>query len=224
MTTSSDTQLYTAAAAADQLHVSPDTLRRWTKEFAAQLSATAVGAGYYRYSGADIKRLQIIRDLLSEGKTANEIARQLSPHEPEPAVAEETPKAPDAGNDNHRSSGQAPETSRPSGAESSVVLQGSDTAAREPAMIVLREVLTGFGAGQEAILNSQQANRNLMGVVIHDNFNLKEENARLRERMLKLEQDLNELRKMQAEQRLALEGRMRQVEQKKDWFSRLLGF
>ena len=85
MSTSPDTQLYTAAAAADQLHVSPDTLRRWTKEFAAQLSATAVGAGYYRYSGADIKRLQTIRDLLSEGKTANEIARQLSPHEPEPA-------------------------------------------------------------------------------------------------------------------------------------------
>ncbi len=224
MTTSPDTQLYTAAAAADQLHVSPDTLRRWTKEFAAQLSATAVGAGYYRYSGSDIKRLQIIRDLLSEGKTANEIARQLSPHEPEPPVADETPKAPDAGNDNHRSSRPAPEPSRPTGPESSVVLQGSDTAAREPAMIVLREVLTGFGAGQEAILNSQQANRNLMGVVIQDNFNLKEENARLRDRMLKLEQDLNELRKMQAEQRLALEGRMRQVEQKKDWFSRLLGF
>ena len=91
-------------------------------------------------------------------------------------------------------------------------------------MVVLREVLTGFGAGQEAILNSQQANRNLMGVVIQDNFNLKEENARLRDRMLKLEQDLNELRRMQAEQRQLVEMRMRQVEQKKDWFSRLLGF
>jgi hypothetical protein len=89
---------------------------------------------------------------------------------------------------------------------------------------VLREVLTGFAAGQEAILNSQQANRNLMGVVIQDNFNLKEENARLRDRMLKLEQEMNELRRLQTEQRQHLEQRMHQVEQKKDWLSRLLGF
>lgn len=221
MSNSPDTQLYTAAAAADQLHVSPDTLRRWTKEFAAQLSATAVGAGYYRYSGADIKRLQIIRDLLSEGKTANEIARQLSPHEPEaPPAADEH----HSGTDRYHDTQPVADPARQGNNQSSVVLQGTDAAAREPAMIVLREVLTGFGAGQEAILNSQQANRNLMGVVIQDNFNLKEENARLRDRMLKLEQDLNEVRKMQAEQRQILEVRMRQVEQKKDWFSRLLGF
>jgi regulator of replication initiation timing len=90
--------------------------------------------------------------------------------------------------------------------------------------MVLREVLQGFASGQEAILNSQQANRNLMGVMIQDNFNLKEENARLRERMLKLEQELNELRRTQAEQRQHLEQRLRQIEQKKDWLSRLLGF
>jgi DNA-binding transcriptional MerR regulator len=223
MSTSPDSQLYTAAAASDQLQVSPDTLRRWTKEFAAQLSATAVGAGYYRYSGADIKRLQIIRDLLSEGKTADEIARQLSPQEPEtPVPARDDHRAADrlAAPDNHR----APEPTVPRSAESAVVLQGSDAAAREPAMVVLREVLTGFAAGQEAILNSQQANRNLMGVVIQDNFNLKEENARLRDRMLKLEQDLNEVRRMQSEQRQHLEGQLRQIAQKKDWFSRLLGF
>ena len=226
MSTPPDSQLYTAAAAADQLQVSPDTLRRWTKEFAAQLSATAVGAGYYRYSGADIKRLQIIRDLLSAGKTANEIARQLSPHEPEAPPADDHHQAADkmAATDNDNGAEPLSEPVRQGGSQSSVVLQGTDAAAREPAMVVLREVLTGFGAGQEAILNSQQVNRNLMGVVIQDNFNLKEENARLRDRMLKLEQDLNELRRMQAEQRQFLDMRMRQVEQKKDWFSRLLGF
>jgi DNA-binding transcriptional MerR regulator len=223
MSTSPDSQLYTAAAASEQLHVSPDTLRRWTKEFAAQLSATAVGAGYFRYSGADIKRLLIIRDLLSEGKTANEIARQLSPHESEPpSLAQDNHQDADTVDDadNHQPAEQIP----PAAGQSSVVLQGSDSAGPEPAMLVLREVLTGFGAGQEAILNSQQANRNLMGVVIQDNFNLKEENARLRERMLKLEQDLNELRRMQAEQRQSIEARLRQLDQKKDWFSRLLGF
>ena len=211
MSSANEAQLFTAAAVADQLHISPDTLRRWTREFAAQLSASAVGAGYYRYSTADVKRLQTIRDLLAEGKTSEEVAKQLStPPAAEPAPAQ-----------NHEHLDPAP-----SGAESSAMVIHTEEgdANPNPASMVLREVLTGFAAGQEAILNSQQANRNLMGVVIQDNFNLKEENARLRDRMLKLEQELAEIRRMQAEQRQQLEQRMRQVEQKKDWLSRLLGF
>ena len=113
---------------------------------------------------------------------------------------------------------------------SAVVIHTEDSSSNQnPATMVLREVLTGFASGQEAILNSQQANRNLMGVVIQDNFNLKEENARLRDRMLKLEQEMNELRRLQAEQRTLLDQRLRQfeqrqAEQKKDWLSRLLGY
>ena len=90
--------------------------------------------------------------------------------------------------------------------------------------MLLREVLTGFAAGQEAILNSQQANRNLIGVVIQDNFNLKDENARLRERMLKLEQELGELRRAQTEYRHQVEERLRGFERRRDWLSRLFGF
>ena len=216
MTTTNEAQLFTAAAVSDQLHISPDTLRRWTREFAAQLSASAVGSGYYRYSTIDVKRLQTIRDLLAEGKTSDEVSKQLAA----PPV-EETPPAED----------HEPLTAPASEKQSSaVVIHTEDSSSNQnPATMVLREVLTGFASGQEAILNSQQANRNLMGVVIQDNFNLKEENARLRDRMLKLEQEMNELRRLQAEQRTLLDQRLRQfeqrqAEQKKDWLSRLLGY
>ena len=211
MSTTNEAQLFTAAAVSDQLHISPDTLRRWTREFAAQLSASAVGSGYYRYSLDDIKRLQTIRDLLAEGRTSEEVARQLSTPpaaEPPPAEEHEPLEMPAAENQN-----------------SAMVIHTEESGNNQnPASMVLREVLTGFASGQEAILNSQQANRNLMGVVIQDNFNLKEENARLRDRMLKLEQEMSELRRLQTEQRQHLEQRMHQVEQKKDWLSRLLGF
>lgn len=204
----SNSQLYTAEAVAEQLHIAPEQLRHWTKEFAAQLSASAVGSGYYRYSPVDVRRLQTIRDLSEQGKSYEEVTGQLTPSESEGYTTTQ---------DNHHEPEQAREPA-------AVVIHSEDTAGQGPAAMVLREVLTGFAAGQEAILNSQQANRNLMGVVIQDNFNLKEENARLRERMMKLEQDLNELRRAQLEQRQQWEKRMHQFEQKKDWFSRLLGF
>jgi hypothetical protein len=57
-----------------------------------------------------------------------------------------------------------------------------------------------------------QVNRNLLGVIIQDNFNLKEENAKLRERMLKLEQELAELKRRDSDYRLYLEQRINHME------------
>ena len=68
--------------------------------------------------------------------------------------------------------------------------------------------------GQQAILSSQQANRDLMGVVIQDNFNLKEENVKLRDRMLRLEQELGELRRGEDGQHRIVEERLRQLEKR----------
>jgi hypothetical protein len=65
---------------------------------------------------------------------------------------------------------------------------------------------------QQAIQNSLQVNRNLQGVIIQDNFNLKEENMKLRERMQHLEKELSEARKRDAEYRLMLEQRLARVE------------
>jgi len=204
-----DSQLQSAEVVAEQLNVSVEQLRRWTREFAAQLSVSAVGAGYYRYSGEDVQRLQTIRDMLAQGKSFEEVTSHLTPSANEGPVIIQ---------DNHHEPAQAPQSEN-----AAVVIQPDESASQSAAPVVLREMLSGFAAGQEAILNSQQANRNLMGVVIQDNFNLKEENARLRERMLKLEQELNDLRRQQSEQRHQLEQRLNQIERKKDWLSRLLG-
>ena len=59
-----------------------------------------------------------------------------------------------------------------------------------------------------------QVNRNLLGVLIQDNFNVKEENAKLRDRVLKLEQSLNELRQEKQASPLS-EQRQRELETRK---------
>ena len=65
---------------------------------------------------------------------------------------------------------------------------------------------------QRAILNSQQSNRDLIGVLIQDNFNLKADNQKLRDRMLALERDLTELRRRDEARRDAAEARLQAVE------------
>jgi DNA-binding transcriptional MerR regulator len=57
------------------------------------------------------------------------------------------------------------------------------------------DTIDNLRQGQLSVLNSQAANRELMGVVIQDNFNLKEENNRLRNRMLELERQLGQVRR-----------------------------
>jgi len=63
------------------------------------------------------------------------------------------------------------------------------------AMAYLSETINELRQGQLSVLNSQSANRELMGVLIQDNFNLKEENARLRERSLELERRMGKQRR-----------------------------
>ncbi len=93
----------------------------------------------------------------------------------------------------------------------------------------LSDGLQTIATGQKTILDSQQVNRDLLGVVIQDNFNLKEENARLRERMLRLEQELGDLRKRAGKQD-ALEERIKALEQAqtsaddRGWLARFFGF
>jgi N-acetylmuramic acid 6-phosphate (MurNAc-6-P) etherase len=78
---------------------------------------------------------------------------------------------------------------------------------------VLADTLRAMIENQQTIQNSLQVNRNLQGVIIQDNFNLKEENMKLRERMLRMEQELSDLRKRDAEHRLLLEQRLAHLEQ-----------
>jgi regulator of replication initiation timing len=66
-----------------------------------------------------------------------------------------------------------------------------------------------------------QVNRNLLGVLIQDNFNLKEENAKLRDRVLKLEQAMNQLRQLRQEKETSSlsQAKQRELESRKGCLS-----
>ncbi len=81
-----------------------------------------------------------------------------------------------------------------------------------PAARFLRDAVQGMADNQQIILNSQQASRDLMGVMIQDNLNLKGEASSLRERMLEMERELAELRRRQADYRERMETRVHVLE------------
>lgn len=86
------------------------------------------------------------------------------------------------------------------------------TEPEETTALVVAASLHSLADAQRAILNGQQANRDLIGVVVQDNFNLKAENQRLRDRMLSLERDLTELRRLDEARREGTEARLQATE------------
>ncbi len=79
---------------------------------------------------------------------------------------------------------------------------------------MLADTLHTVAEGQQLLLGSQQANREVLSVVLQDNFNLKEENAKLRDRMLELERDMAEIRRLEATRRETLEARLLRLEER----------
>ncbi|MFQ6014194.1 MAG: MerR family transcriptional regulator [Anaerolineae bacterium] len=197
----SEIMLKTATEVATELNISPSTLRRWSTEFGPYLSknvnqssSSSSTKGHRRYNDDDMAVLGKVKEMLADGLTYREVSKRLAD-----TVGGE----------------RKPESITVLPSEEQGVVSGLP-------LVALRELLHSFSEGQEAILSSQQANRNLLGVVIQDNFNLKEENTRLRERMLRLEQELAELRRNNWDHRASLEERVRSLE-RKGWLSRLLG-
>ncbi len=178
-----DTNYKTTTEIASELAVSPQTLKNWTKEFAPFFSAPGASAdGSRRYTDEDEAVLKQIKDHLAAGLTFEETAEEL------------------------RNAGYAD------------VLEGEQS--RGPLSItsaqqgfsVLTDTLRAMIENQQTIQNSLQVNRNLLGVIIQDNFNLKEENSKLRERMLKLEHELSDVKKRDSDYRLYLEQRINRMD------------
>lgn len=186
----------TLQEAASELGVTHDTLKRWTREFSPFLSASR-GAGKdgarRRFVPDDMTVLRRIKEQLTAGQSTEEVAEYL------------------------QSEGRN-ETS-----ELVVRPQEGALATEGAALGVLTDTLRAMIENQQTIQNSLQVNRNLQGVIIQDNFNLKEENIKLRERMQKLEQELSELRKRDLDHRLLLEQRLAHLEQesRKSFWSKL---
>jgi DNA-binding transcriptional MerR regulator len=187
---------------ATQLQVSPSTLRRWSKEFSSFLSDAAGRPhdedegriSHRRYTDKDLEILMTVKGLLTEGLTYPQVAKRLEALHPDRTDASVL----------FDDDEDSVTTHGPSLQDSPYV----------PAMTVLADTLHTVADGQQLLLGSQQANRELLTVVLQDNFNLKQENAKLRDRMLELERDLISTRRRDDAQRRNLEARLRRIEEK----------
>jgi DNA-binding transcriptional MerR regulator len=185
---------YTPQAIAGELDVSPATLRRWSQRFSAYLSQVAGGSDqgktHRRYAETDLTTLRLVKELMNQGLTYEQVEQQLA--NPAGGTFESPLNAPD-GHFSEDDLGDQP--------EKGLVLANANESA---AVAFLTSTLAALSESQKSILNSQAANRELMGVLIQDNFNLKEENNRLRERILEVERSLAQVRQDTEWQREAL--------------------
>ncbi len=185
---------------ARELGISTSTLRRWAKEFNPHLSKTAgepgrtgVGASTHRrYTQDDVDFLAKVKALLDQGMTYGQVIRHLKGKTPAPRQEEQEGDA---------------YPIVPSEAEMEAPALGRS-------FVVVADALRNIGENQQALQNSLQVNRNLLGVLIQDNFNLKEENAKMRDRVLKLEQAVNQFRQERQTSPLSQE-QQRELESRK---------
>lgn len=186
---------------AAQLEISPSTLRRWSSEFADALSDEAgrpepsegSQVAHRRYTDEDLETLLTIKGLLDEGLTYVQVSKRLETLRLRESLADVEP-----GDGESEVTALGP--SRP------------DVSTFSPAAAVLADTMHTVADGQQLLLGSQQANRELLTVVLQDNFALKEENAKLRDRMLNLERELSEMRRQDGVHRKALEARLQKIE------------
>lgn len=201
---------------ATQLQISPSTLRRWSNEFSDFLSDAAGrpqaegAATHRRYTDKDLETLMTIKGLLAEGLTYIQVGKRLETLRLRQSTAEAALDA-DAFADAEVDAGAVTEDDTPGVTILGPSLQRSSSVF--PAVTVLADTLHTVADGQQMLLGSQQANRDLLSVVLQDNFSLKEENAKLRDRMLELERDLAEMRRLELTRRDGLEARLREIEQ-----------
>ncbi|MEX1020005.1 MAG: hypothetical protein WDZ49_10125 [Litorilinea sp.] len=202
---------FTFAQVANHLNVAPDTLRRLTRRFDRHL-----GDGIYaqdsHFSGADVAALVTVQQLLSQGYDDAQIHQQLTP-----TAAADLPSDPSLS----QISGQSP--SQPPGQSARTALSTIVDNDQVPAHLgqtsgqsglpkAINDVLDTLVGGQKAVLNSQASVREMLGVVAQDNFNLKEENRKLRERMLELERAHGEYLRRDEARRERMENRIHALE------------
>jgi DNA-binding transcriptional MerR regulator len=186
---------------AAQLQLSPSTLRRWSNEFSDFLSdsagrpqsASGGQTAHRRYTDEDLETLLNIKGLLDEGLTYIQVGKRLEALRLRKTMG----------------SGQSQDGEQQTTALGPSFLDASSVA---PAVTVLADTLHTVADGQQILLGSQQANRDLLTVVVQDNFGLKEENAKLRDRMLELEREMAEMRRLDESRREAMDARLRQIE------------
>lgn len=196
------------AEVAERLNISAATLRRWSSRFSEFLElseSSQDGGSHRRYTPGDVATLGRVQELLEQGWTYEQVADRLA-RDPQEDASEAAPDQPVKG------SSAVVEPERLAETAMVTVNEIFDSEDLPPAARFLRDTMQTVTSTQQVILNSQQASRELLGVMIQDNLNLKGENATLRERMLELERELAELHRHFADTRERTEVRMRVLE------------
>lgn len=201
MTMSNQSTLRTPQAVTSELDISPATLRRWADEFCDYLSVeanSADGRSHRRYTNQDMETLRSIKELMNNGLTYEQVRQQLVLRDtafsddavPGEFTVDEVVASSVVGNIEPIPDPFDEEELNPDEETALVASNGAES----PAIAFLTNTLATLSETQQSILNSQAANRELLGVLIQDNFNLKEENSRLRERILEIERNLSQSR------------------------------
>ncbi len=209
------------ADVAQRLNIPASTLRRWSYYFADYLPTHvqeldgAATRSHRRYGEEDVRVLREIKELLGRGLTYEEVGLHLAERTSDPErageatvveVLAETIESSDE--DGGSETGDASETT----GRRAIVNQPDEAGSRPELANLIAETLFSLSDSQQIILSGQQTARQLLGVVLQDNFNLKEENSRLRERILEAERKLFELKREVDSNQTHDRERMRQME------------
>lgn len=224
---------HTPQVVATELDVSSATLRRWSDEFADHLSPEAgstKGRSHRRYSEDDVAVLKAVKTLMSQGMTYAQVREDLD----EQLAVWRNGDSPtttmiieDTTEDIEDSIIEEPvndDTEDMDERDEEMVVTNSDetslinaNGSESSAIDFFTNTLSTLSDNQKSILNSQAANRELLGVLIQDNFNLKDENNRLRERLLDVERQMAQMRQddewRRESLRQELEAKIGQVQQ-----------
>jgi DNA-binding transcriptional MerR regulator len=205
------------------LQVTPERLQQWGRVFPFFLDEEAKSARP-QYSQADLATLLVIQKLLEAGHDHEQIIRRLSIQRATSAATPEhlstmaesahTGEAgvsyPDADESVTQVRLARPTEQPPSTPQRTPQLPAST----KPANLneTVGELLNTVAGSQQSMLNIQDSIREMLGVIVQDNFNLKHENRKLRERMLELERTLAEYQRREETRKERMEGRLRAVE------------
>jgi DNA-binding transcriptional MerR regulator len=179
-------QTFSTTEVAYHLQVTADTLRSWNRRFARFLSAQVAGDDP-RYTTADVATLVMVQKFVEQGLSDEQVGERLTPKR---IVRDESPSLA-MSTDQGRQLVDAKATLLPQ---------------------ALGDILSAIANSQQSVLNSQSTVREVVGVVVQDNFSLKEENRKLRDRMLELERVLAEYQRREETRKERMENRLRALE------------
>lgn len=188
MITDTTEYFYSLAEVAGHLQVSAETLRHWNQRFTQFLGAEA-STSIPRYRSADIAVLLTVQKYLDQGLADDEVCSRLIPKR----IAPSAPLA----------------TTLASVESHELTLPGDNVGIPQ----VVADLLSTIANSQQSVLTGQSTVRDIVNVVVQDNFNLKDENRKLRDRILELERVFAEYQRREETRKERLEGRVRALEQ-----------